>query len=90
MWTYPLPPHGGNLIPLIGGKGYVEVVKKAVSSGDAPITGEVSFYFLKDMTTPFSPSPSAGTLTMGKNKVALKAEGDALITPFRPSPFRQG
>jgi hypothetical protein len=84
------PPHSGNLIVLPGGKGYVEVVKKSGVSGKAPVTGEVAFYFLKDMSTPFSPAPSSGTLTVGKKKVSLKSEGDALVTPEGPPLFAKG
>ena len=57
------PPHGGNLIKLPGGKEFVEVVQKTAASATAPMTGEVTFYFLKeDGTTPISPAPSTGTL----------------------------
>jgi hypothetical protein len=84
------PPHGGNLVKLHGGQGYVEVVKKAVASGKEPTSGEATFYFLKDMTVPYSPAPSSGTLTVGKKKVTLKSEGDALVTPSGPPPFCQG
>ncbi len=77
----PPPPHQGNRIAISGGQGYVEVVKKEVS-GRSPISAEISFYFLRnDGTTPISPSPAAGTLTVGKRKVDLKAEGDGLVTP---------
>jgi len=84
------PPHGGNLVKLRGGQGYVEVVKKAVASSKEPTTGEARFYFLKDMTVPYSPAPSSGTLTVGKKKVTLKSEGDALVTPTGPPLFAKG
>jgi hypothetical protein len=48
----------------------VEVVKKQGSSAKAPMAGEVSFYFLKDTSTPISPAPTAGTLTVGKRVIA--------------------
>jgi hypothetical protein len=86
----PPPPHGGNLVRLPANAGYVEVVKKANSSAKTPMAGEVSFYFLKDASTPISPAPSAGTLTVGKKKVALKSEGDALVTPEGPPLFPKG
>jgi hypothetical protein len=80
-YSGPPPPHKGNRIAISGGQGYVEVVKKEVS-GRSPISAEISFYFLRnDGTTPYSPSPAAGTLTVGKRKVDLKAEGDGLVTP---------
>jgi hypothetical protein len=55
------------------------------------VTSEVSFYFFKSAYTPFSPSPSSGTLTLvsGK-KVELKPEGDALVTPPGPPLFAKG
>jgi hypothetical protein len=84
------PPHGGNLIVLPGGKGYVEVVRKETSSGNSPIAGEASFYVFKDMYTSYSPAPSVGTLTLGKKKITLKAEGEALVTPFGPPLFAKG
>jgi len=81
------PPHGGNLVKLRGGQGYVEVVKKAIASSKEPTTGEATFYFLKDTTVPYSPAPSSGTLTVGDKKVTLKSEGDALVTPTGPPLF---
>ncbi|MGA8349794.1 MAG: hypothetical protein WB773_18545 [Isosphaeraceae bacterium] len=84
------PPHGGNLVKLHSGQGYVEVVKKAVASGKEPTSGEATFYFFKDMTVPYSPAPSSGTLTVGKKKVTLKSEGDALVTPSGPPLFAKG
>ena len=81
------PPHNGQLIILPGSHGFVEVVKASGSSGKTTGSGKVAFYFLKDMTTPFSPAPSTGTLTIGKKKVTLNAEGDGLVTPSGPSVF---
>jgi hypothetical protein len=87
----PPTPHEGNLASLPGGKGYVEVVQKVVASPTAPLTGEVSFYFLKDDgTAPFSPAPSSGTLTVGKKKITLQVQGDALATPNGPPLFPKG
>jgi hypothetical protein len=68
----------------------VEVVKKQGSSAKAPMAGEVSFYFLKDTSTPISPAPTAGTLTVGKRVIALKSEGDSLVTPEGPPLFPKG
>jgi hypothetical protein len=86
-YSGPPPPHKGNRIAISGGQGYVEVVKKEVS-GRSPISAEISFYFLKDDgATLYSPSPSAGTLTVGKKKVDLKAEGEGLVTPKGPPLF---
>ena len=86
-YSGPPPPHKGNLVAFPGGKGYVEVVKKEVS-GKSPVRAEISFYFLRDDgVTLYSPSPSAGTLTVGKKKVDLNAEGDGLVTPNGPPLF---
>ncbi len=72
----PPPPHQGNLTTLPGGKGYVEVVQKKAESPKSSMTGEVSFYFLKeDGSTPVSPAPTSGTLTVGKKKVTLQSGG---------------
>ena len=79
------PPHGGKLVKLPGGQGYVEVVKKAVTSSKEPTSGEATFYFLKDMDQPYSPAPTSGTLTVGKKKVTLKSEETALGHADRPS-----
>jgi len=84
------PPHGGHLVKLPGGRGYVEVVKKAVASSKEPTSGEATFYFLKNVTDPYSPALSSGTLTVGKKKVTLKGEGDALVTPTGPPLFAKG
>jgi hypothetical protein len=82
------PPHQGNLVRLLGGKGFVEIVQKKAASPTEPITGEVSFYFLKgDGQTPIAPAPTAGTLEVGQKKVALKPQGDALVTPSGPPLF---
>jgi hypothetical protein len=87
----PPPPHQGNLTTLPGGKGYVEVVQKKAASPTTPLTGEVSFYFLKDDgSTPFAPAPSTGTLTVGKKKITLEAQGDGLATPNGPPIFPKG
>ena len=75
------PPHGGKLIKLSNGRGYVEVVKKATATSETSVSGEVSFYFYKDTYTPYSPAPGAGTITWNKKSLALAAEGDALVTP---------
>jgi hypothetical protein len=66
----------------------VEVVQKKSDSSTTPMTGEVSFYFLKeDGATPISPAPTGGTLEVGKKKLTLKPEGDALVTPAGPPLF---
>ncbi len=89
--TGPPPPHGGTLFRLPEGKGFVEVVKKEAGASKENITGEASFYFLnKDGTTPYSAGPTTGSLTVGKTKVTLKSEGDALVTPSGPALFPKG
>jgi hypothetical protein len=75
------PPHGGRLIKLPGGQGYLEVVTDNPGALNSKAADKIAFYFLKDMTTPFSPSPTAGTLVIGKKKTALNSEGDALTLP---------
>ena len=85
--TGPPPPHNGLMLPLPDNAGFVEVVKKDAAS---PTTAEdeASFYFYKDGTTPFSPSPTAGSLTVGEGKkIDLVAKGDALVTPPGPALF---
>jgi hypothetical protein len=85
------PPHGGTLVKRAGGKDYVEVVQKAAASASSPLTGELTFYFFKeDGTTPVSPSPSTGTLEVGKKTITLKPDGDGLATPNGPPLFPQG
>jgi hypothetical protein len=84
------PPHGGSLLPLPGGKGYVEIVKKDAGSNSQDLTGEVAFYFLKDGTAPMSPAPTSGTLTVGKKVVTLKSDGDGLVTPIGPRILPKG
>jgi hypothetical protein len=81
------PPHGGRLINLPGGQGYLEVVTDNHGALNSKVTDKVAFYFLKDMTTPFSPPPTSGTLTIGKKKVVLSADGDALSVPDSSSVF---
>ncbi|QEH38685.1 hypothetical protein OJF2_72910 [Aquisphaera giovannonii] len=78
------PPHGGEVINLPGAKGHVEVVRKSSARGD------VSFYFFKDSTTPYSPAPTSGTLTVGKKQVSLKPEGEGLATPPGADVFPRG
>ncbi len=85
------PPHDGKLVKLPGGKEYVEVVQKTPASAGSPLTGELTFYFLKeDGTTPISPSPSTGTLEVGNKSITLKPDGDALATPNGPPLFPKG
>jgi hypothetical protein len=86
----PPTPHGGELISLPGGKGFVEVVKKAGSTSKAPSIAEVSFYFHKTMTTPYSPAPTSGSLTIGKKTISLQSSGDALVTPSAAAPLMKG
>jgi hypothetical protein len=82
------PPHGGELVAMPGGKGYVEVVKKAGGTTSTR-SKEVAFYFLKDADSPL-PTPSMGILTVGKKKVDLRVDGDALVTPDGPPLFPKG
>jgi hypothetical protein len=85
------PPHGGNLIRLPGGDGFVEVVQKKAASPRDQMTAEVRFYFLKkDGATLVVPPPSTGTFTLGKKTINLKTEGDGLVTPNGPPLFPKG
>ena len=80
------PPHGGNLVNLAGGKGFVEIVHKPTTDKKANVSEEVSFYFLKTMETPYSPAPTSGTFDVKKKKkVTLLAQGGALVTPPGPA-----
>ncbi len=84
----PEPPHKGIVQSIPGTKTVVEVVQKKVASPREPVDGEVTFYFLQqDGTTPISPAPSSGTLTVGKKTIALKPQGDGLATPSGPPLF---
>jgi hypothetical protein len=78
------------LLPLPGGKGYVEIVKKDGRTDSVDLTGEVAFYFLKDGKAPMSPAPTSGTLTVGKRVVTLKSDGDGLVTPTGPRILPKG
>ena len=79
------PPHNGTLVDLPAGGGFVEVVKKPLPKGTS-VADEVTFYFLKSMTKPITPAPTAGTLTVGKGKVlTLVAKDGGLATPAGPS-----
>ena len=83
------PPHNGSLVNLPAG-GFVEVVKKPAAKG-APAADEITFYFLKSMTTPMSPAPAAGTFTVGKGKVlTLVPKDGGLATPAGPSILVEG
>jgi hypothetical protein len=84
------PPHEGQLVMIPGGKGFVEVVKREPSTPKAPLSGEATFYFLKDPKTPYSPAPSSGVLTVGKKKVTLQSSGEGLATPNGPALFPKG
>jgi hypothetical protein len=84
----PEPPHKGNLLLIPASKTYLEIVQKKVASPKEPVDGEVTFYFLKeDGTTPVSPAPTGGTLTVGKKTITLKPQGDGLATPSGPPLF---
>ena len=81
------PPHSGMLIPVPGGKCFIEVVKK---DGQAPITSEVSFYLYRDRYyTPYDPVPESGELLVGgKQKIPLKPDEEGcLVTPSGPVLF---
>ncbi|MDG3004865.1 hypothetical protein [Paludisphaera mucosa] len=82
-------PHKGSVIPLPGG-GFLEVVKTEAASPRAPVEKEGAFYFLKDMETPMSPAPKAATLAVGKKKIELQVDGEALVTPPGPPIFPKG
>ncbi len=85
------PPHGGVSVSMPGGTGLVEIVKKDTSESQQSVTSEVSFYFFKSAYTPYSPTPDAGTLTLGNGKkVQLRSDGDALVTPPGPVLFNNG
>jgi hypothetical protein len=84
----PEPPHKGTLQSIPGTKAVVEIVQKKVASPREPVDGEVTFSFLQpDGTTPVSPAPSSGTLTVGKKTITLKPQGDGLATPSGPPLF---
>jgi hypothetical protein len=80
------PPHDGALIFLPGEGGIVEIVKK---TGSEPMTAELYFYFYKDRNfNPFEPAPKTGVLVLAdEQKIQLKADDDALVTPAGPALF---
>lgn len=80
------PPHGGSLVELPGGDGYVEVVP----AGDPRGSAGTAFYVLKDMATPYEPAPTSGTLAIGQNEVKLEARDGGLVVPAGGPPFRSG
>jgi hypothetical protein len=84
------PPHGGELLALSDGRGFVEVVKKEASPGAGATTSELAFYFYKTPYTPFSPAPSSASLMLDRKKVDLVPQGDALVTPPGPLLFAKG
>lgn len=84
------PPHQGTLLRMPGGAGFIEIVQQKAASPKSTMTGEVTFYFLREDGKPLTPAPTGGTLTVGKKKVALKAEGDGLTTPSGPALYPKG
>ena len=55
------------------------------------MTGEVSFYFLKeDGTTPSTPAPSSGTLTVRQEDGLPPTRGGWTGHPERPPSFPRG
>ncbi len=86
----PPPPHGGNLVVMPEEKGFVEVVHKpGTPAGTA--SPEVTFYFLRGNSRPYSPAPAAGTLAVGKSrKLTLTAQDGGLATPPGPRLFQEG
>ena len=81
-------PHNGKLITLPDGDGFVEVVKKTSTTPNTPTDAEVSFYFFRTGSTPYTPAPTSGTLALpSEKKIMLKAEGGALVTPPGPVLF---
>ncbi len=86
----PAPAHGGRLVLLAGGRGYVEVVHQPAASAKGAISKEALFYFLTPDASPRAPAPTAGTLVLGKKSVRLEPSGDALATPDGPPLFPKG
>ena len=88
----PPPPHGGNLVRLPANAGYVEVVKKPSSSASAktPMAGEVSFYFLKDASTPISPSALRGNPHGRQEESHAQARGRRTRDSRRAAAIPQG
>lgn len=86
----PAPPHDGRLVPLAGGRGYVEVVHQPAASPKGPTSGEAAFYFLTSDGLPRTPAPTSGTLVLGQKSVTLQPSGDALRTPDGPPVFPKG
>ena len=84
------PPHGGNFVDLPEKKGSVEIVRNDVSKKNVGSESEFALYFFgPDHTTPLSPPPKSGTLSLntpkGTKTVALQSKGDALVSPPAPA-----
>ncbi len=81
-------PHGGSVVSLPGGKGYVEIVKKADVPKEGNVIGELQFFFLKDDFSTEEKAPTSGSLkvTKGQNITLLVKEG-GLSTPSGPALF---
>jgi hypothetical protein len=81
-------PHGGELILMPGGQGYLEVVRKPAAAAGGTISQEVSFYVLDQDSRPRT--PSSGVLVLGKKRINLALNGDGLSTPDGPPLFAKG
>jgi hypothetical protein len=71
----PPPPHGGVAFALPDGKGFIEVVRRAVD--DKAGLSRLSLYFLDAEMKPMTPSPTAAILK-GRGRGGLSVD-------FKPS-----
>ncbi len=75
-------PHGGTPVSLPGGKGFVEVVKKADVPREGNVVGEVQFFFLNEDFSPNEAKPTSGSLAVNKGTViTLLVKDGGLATP---------
>jgi hypothetical protein len=82
--------HGGTLLTLPGGKGFVELVVEPATPKSAKTPGALAAYFLKaDGTGPIDPTPTGVTFTPERGKpVKLAAKGDHFVS--EPGPYTPG
>lgn len=79
------PPHGGSLLNLPDGKGYVEIVIKPIKQGDKS-QSEFQIYFLgPDRNSALSPAPSVARLTVslpvGEKTIELQPKDGVFLSP---------
>jgi hypothetical protein len=82
--------HGGELVTLPDGKGFVELVVEAAGPAKSRKGGEVAAYFLKpDGFGPIEPAPTDVIFTTGGGPpITLAPQGDHFVS--EPGPYTPG